>query len=143
MKNIPLKSFITIAAMACMPATGFAADDHQGHDHDNKKGAEHAHDNKARFGGVVSVVKDVNYELVAKPDGLTLYVTDHGRSVDLKGASAKVTLLSASDKSEATLAPAGDKLEGKGSFKVGAGTKAVATVTLPGKPAATAKFTLK
>lgn len=143
MKNIQLKSILAIATMACLSATSFAADDHKGHDHDDKKGTEHAHDNKARFGGVVSVVKDVNYELVAKPDGLTLYVSDHGKSVDLKGASAKILLLSATDKSETTLAPAADKLEAKGSFKVGAGTKAVATVTLPGKSAATVKFTLK
>jgi hypothetical protein len=143
MKNSQLKSILAVATLACMSATSFAADDHKGHDHEDKKGAAHAHDNKARFGGVVSVVKDVNYELVAKPDGLTLYVSDHGQPVDLKGASAKVMLLSASDKSETALAPAGDKLEAKGSFKVGAGTKAVATVTLQGKSAATVKFTLK
>lgn len=143
MKKSQLKSILAIAALACMSTTSLAADDHKGHDHDDKKGAEHAHDNKARFGGVVSVVKDVNYELVAKPDGLTLYVSDHGKAADLKGAAAKVMLLSASDKSETLLAPAGDKFEAKGSFKVGAGTKAVATVTLPGKSAATVKFTLK
>ena len=138
-----LNSFIALAAMACLSTSAFAADDHKGHDHGEKKGAAHAHDNKARAGGVVAVVKDVNYELVAKADGLALYVTDHGKPVDLSGASAKVMLLSASDKSEASLSPAGDRLEAKGSFKVGAGTKAVATVTLPNKPAVTAKFTLK
>jgi hypothetical protein len=29
--------------------------------HDDKKGAEHAHDAKPVYGGLVSVVKDVNY----------------------------------------------------------------------------------
>jgi hypothetical protein len=143
MKHKQLKSLTAVAMLACMVAPSFAADDHKDHDHGDKKGAGHAHEDKARFGGVVAVVKDVNYELVAKPDSLTLYVTDHGKAVDLKGATAKVLLLSASDKSEAALAPAGDKFEAKGAFKVAAGTKAVATVTLPNKPAVTAKFTFK
>jgi hypothetical protein len=132
-----------LAAMALAVAPAIAADDHKGHDHDEKKGAAHAHDSQARHGGVVSVVKDVNYELVATPDGLALYVSDHGKPVDLKGASARVTLLNAADKAEATLAPAGDRLEAKGSFKVAPGTKAVAQVTLPGQSPAVAKFTLR
>lgn len=108
-----------------------AADEHKGHDH-GSKAAGHAHEAKAAYGGVVSVVKDVNYELVARADTLTLYVSDHGKPVDLKGASAKLTLLSASDKSGVTLVPAGDRLEAKGSFKVGAGTKVAGQVTLAG-----------
>ena len=43
----------------------------------------------------------------------------------------------------APLALAGDKLEAKGSFKVGAGTKVLADVALNGKPAVAARFTLK
>ena len=54
----------------------------------------------------------------------------------------KLTLLSGTDKQEIELKPAGDKLEATGSFKVGPGTKAVAVVTVAGKPA-TARFTLK
>ena len=42
-----------------------------------------------------------------------------------------------------SLAGAGDKLEAKGSFKVGAGTKVLADVALNGKPAVAARFTLK
>lgn len=143
MKHNHLKSLAAIAVLACLTAPALAADDHKDHDHGVKKGAAHAHEDKARFGGVVAVVKDVNYELVAKPDGLALYVSDHGKAVDLKGATAKVMLLTAADKSETTLTPVGDKFEAKGAFKVAPGTKAVATVTLPNKPAATAKFTLK
>ena len=55
---------------------------------------------------------------------------------------AKVTLLTGTEKQEVELKPAGDKLEATGSFKVRAGTKAVAVVTVAGKPA-TARFTLK
>lgn len=39
--------------------------------------------------------------------------------------------------------PAGDKLEAKGAFKVGAGTKVVALVSLPGKSAAIVRFVFK
>lgn len=120
-----------------------AADDHKGHDHGDKKGKEHAHDAKPMYGGVVSVVKDVNYELVAKPDSITLYVADHGKPVDTKDASATLTLLSASDKTEVKLAPAGEnKLQAKGVFKVQPGTKVAGSVKLEGK-AQNVKFTLK
>lgn len=135
----------TIAALA-MSVSGatLAADDHKGHDHDEKKGGEHAHDAKPVNGGIVSVVKDVNYELVATPDTMTLYITDHGKPVDTKGASATLTLLSASDKSEVKLTPAGDnKLQAKGSFKVEKGTKVVAAVGTGGGKPQSVRFTLK
>ena len=72
----------------------------------------HAHEHKPLHGGVVVEVKDMDYELVAKATVIQLYLRDHG------------------------------KLEATGSFKVGPGTKAVAVVTVAGKPA-TARFTLK
>ena len=65
MKLHALASIATIGLAAAL-SPAWAADDHKGHDHDNKGGA-HAHEAKPRFGGVVTVVKDVNYELVAKP----------------------------------------------------------------------------
>ena len=102
---------------------------------------EHAH--KPAHGGIATEVKEVQYELVAKADTLRLYVSDHGKPVKLDGASARVTLLSGTDKQEVELKPAGDKLEAKNSFKVVAGTKVVALVTLPGKTAASARFTIK
>ncbi len=43
----------------------------------------------------------------------------------------------------ALTAPAGEKLEAKGAFKVAKGTKGVATVTLAGKSAAIARFEVK
>lgn len=103
----------------------------------------HAHEHKPLHGGVVVEVKDVDYELVAKPTTIQLHLRDHGKPADLSKASAKVTLLTGTEKQEVELKPAGDKLEAAGSFKVGPGTKAVAVVMVPGKPAATARFTLK
>lgn len=120
-----------------------AADGHKGHDHGDKKDKEHAHDVKPAYGGVVSVVKEVNYELVAKPDSITLYVNDHGKPVDTKDASATLTLLSASDKTELKLAPAGEnKLQAKGAFKIPPGTKVAGSVKVEGK-SQNVKFTLK
>jgi len=101
-------------------------------------------EHKPKYGGVVAVVKDVQYELVAKPDSIALFIEDHGRKVDTKGANAKLTLLTGGDKSEVALVPMGENgLGAKGAFKVAAGTKAVATIALAGKPAISARFELK
>jgi hypothetical protein len=102
----------------------------------------HSHNPQPLHGGVVVEVKDIEYELVAKPDLVQLHLRDHGKAVDVSQASAKVTLLSGADKQEVELKPAGDKLEAKGSFKVAANTKALAAVSLAGKPT-TARFVLK
>jgi len=100
------------------------------------------HDHKPLHGGVVVEVRDMDYELVAKPTVIQLHLRDHGKAADLTKATAKLTLLTGTEKQEVELKPAGDKLEATGSFKVGPGTKAVAVVTIAGKPA-TARFTLK
>ena len=104
---------------------------------------DHAHEHKLLHGGVVVEVKDMDYELVAKPTVIQLHLRDHGKAADLSNASAKVTLLSGSEKQEVELRPAGDRLEAAGTFKVAAGTKAVAIVTIGGKAAATVRFVVK
>ena len=118
----------------CLASTSaaFAADGH-----------DHGHEHKSLHGGIVTEVKDMDYEFVAKPDVLQLHLRDHGKAVDVSKASAKATLLVGTEKQEIELKPAGEKLEAKGNFKVGAGTKAIVLVTLPGKPAATARFLVK
>ena len=103
---------------------------------------DHAHEHKPMHGGVVVEVKDMDYELVAKPTVIQLYLRDHGKPADASKASARLTLLTGTEKQEVKLKQAGDKLEATGSFKVGPGTKAVAVVTVAGKPA-TARFTVK
>lgn len=100
-------------------------------------------EHKAKYGGVMTVVKDVEYELVAKPDAITIFIDDHGKKVSTKGSTGKLTLLTGADKSEVTLTPVGENgLEARGPMKVGAGTKAVATISLPGKTAVSARFDL-
>ena len=104
---------------------------------------DQAHEHKPLHGGVVVEVKDIDYELVAKPTAIQLHLRDHGKPTDISKATAKVTLLTGTEKQEVELKPAGDKLEATGNFKVGPGTKAVAVVTIAGKPAGTARFALK
>ena len=123
-----LAQFIAAFALAAS-AGAFAADGH-------------SHDPKPQHGGVVVEVKDIEYELVAKPDSLQLHLRDHGKVVDVSKGSAKLTLLVGADKQEVELKPTGDKLEAKGSFKLGANAKAVAIVALAGK-SSTARFVLK
>jgi hypothetical protein len=116
---------------------GFAGNAYAADKHD------HGHEHTSLHGGIVTEVKDMDYEFVAKPDRLQLHLRDHGKEVDVSKASAKVTLLAGTEKQEVELKPAGDKLEAVGAFKVAAGAKAVVLVSLPGKPAATARFVLK
>lgn len=124
------KQLLAALALAlCVPA--FAA-------------GNHAHEHQPLHGGIVTEVADIDYELVALPDTLTLHLRDHGKPLALDGASAKLTLLNGSEKTEATLSPVGDgKLQAKGSFKVAPGTKVVALVTVPGKKAANVRFAVK
>ena len=102
-----------------------------------------AEDHAPKFGGVVVETKVGDLELVAKPALIVIHVSDHGKPMKLTSATGKVTVFNGSDKTEAPLALVGDKLEAKGSFKLAAGTKVLAEVALNGKPAASARFTLK
>lgn len=125
----------TLAASVSLALAGsaFAAGDHH-HTGD---------DHKPKHGGIVVPTKHMDYELVAKPTAIHLYLSDHGRPTDVAKASAKLTLLSGTEKQEVELKPSGDKLEAAGSFKVGPGTKAVAWVSIAGKAVGTVRFVLK
>jgi hypothetical protein len=104
---------------------------------------DHGHDHKPMHGGIMAPTKLMDYELVAKPTVIHLYLSDHGKAADVSKATAKLTLLSGTEKQEVELKPAADKLEATGTFKVGPGTKVVAVVTIAGKPAGTVRFALK
>ena len=128
-----MKTQALLASLALtLASTAFAAGDKH----------DHAHEHKPIHGGVVVEIKDIDYELVAKPTVIQLHLRDHGKPADVSKATAKVTLLSGTEKQEVELKPAGDKLEATGSFKVGAGTKAVAVVSVAGK-ASTVRFSIK
>lgn len=102
------------------------------------------HDLKPKHGGVVQEVRDITYELVARGGKIAVHLDDHGKPVPTAGASGRATVLRGTEKSEVDLVPAGDnRLESRTPIEAGAGAKVVTVVTLPGKPAATARFTLK
>jgi hypothetical protein len=107
-------------------------------------GPAYAHEAKPMHGGIVTEINEVQYELVAKPDVLTLYVRDEDKPVDVKGGSATLILMKGSDKAKVKLVPAGgNKLEAKGDFKLDPGTKVAANVTAAGKTVQNVKFKLK
>jgi hypothetical protein len=68
-------------ALALAGSAAFAAGDKH----------DHAHEHKPLHGGVVVEVKDMDYELVAKPTVIQLYLRDHGKPADVSKASAKLT----------------------------------------------------
>lgn len=121
-----LKAILAVIAIATLSAAARAADDHT-----------------AKHGGIFVEGKAVDMEIVAKPQLVHVYVYDHGKPSKIEGAKGKLTLLNGSQKTETDLRVAGNKLEAKGDFKVETGTKGIASVTLPGKPAAVARFEVK
>ena len=96
-----------------------------------------------KYGGVVVETKAGDLELVAKPDVVHIYVSDHGKPMKLASGNGKVTVFNGSEKTEAPLTLVGERLEARGSFKIAAGTKVLAEVALNGKPAVSARFTPK
>lgn len=103
-------------------------------------GDEHSH--RPAHAGIVFAGKAADYELVARPTVLQLYVSDHGKPHDVSRASARLTLLNGSTRQEVELKPAGDRLEATGTFNVAPGTRCVAVVSDGGKTLGTARFTL-
>ncbi|MBZ0094209.1 MAG: hypothetical protein K8H75_02360 [Sulfuricella sp.] len=102
------------------------------------------HDHGPKYGGMAREVGSVTYELVAKADSLTLYVSDHGKPIQTQGAKAEATVYAGSNKTTVVLEPAGDnRMTAKGSFKVGVGVRVVLRATLAGKSEAKANFNLK
>lgn len=133
MKTQTILASLTLTFTLALAGPAFAA----GEKHD------HAHEHKPLHGGVVMEVKDIDYELVAKPALIQLHMRDHGKATDVSKASAKLTLLNGTEKQEVELKPVGEKLEASGAFKVSAGTKVVAIVTIAGKLVGTVRFALK
>lgn len=131
---------LIVTGLAAAPIVAGAAE--KGHKEDGHKHEAQAH--KGHHGGVVSQVGHQEFELLAKPGALTLYVSTDEKPVSTKGGSASLTLLSGTDKATVKLEPAGDnRFEAKGNFKVSAGTKVLAAVNLPGKKAQQVRFTVK
>jgi hypothetical protein len=102
-----------------------------------------ADDHAPKHGGIVVETKAGDMEMVAKPDIIVIYVSDHGKPMKVTSATGKVTVFNGNEKTEAPVALVGERLEAKGNFKVAAGTKVLADVAINGKPAVAARFTMK
>lgn len=106
-------------------------------------GHDHSHEHKGLQGGVVVEANHLDFELLAKPNAIKLYVRDHDKPMNVKDASAKLTLLNGTSKSEVNLVSNGEALEAKGAFIVTPGTRAVAIVNLPDKKVTTVRFVIQ
>jgi len=105
--------------------------------------ADAGHSKAPLEGGIVAETKDADYELVAKPDALYLYVREHVRRSDTFGIEARVTLSPGKSGQVVDMKPGPGRFEATGDFRVGHGTRVVAVVTRLGKPATTVRFVLK
>lgn len=97
---------------------------------------------QAKHGGVVAIANDLGFELVGTPTGAAIYVEDHGKPMVPTGMTGKLMVLSGTEKSEADLMLAGEKLEAKG-VKLDPGSKVVAALVTPGAKAITVRFTVR
>lgn len=96
----------------------------------------------AKHGGVVQMASDLSFELVSGPEGAVIYVEDHGQPLAPTGMSGKLTILTGSEKAEAPLTVAGDKLEAK-DIKLSKGSKVVASLKTAQQKVITVRFTVK
>lgn len=105
----------------------------------------HKHDEiKPKHGGLVKEVNDVQYEVVAKPGAIVVFVEDHGRKIETRGMTGKVSVRKGAERAEAPLAPAGEnRLEARLNAQPAAGAVVIVQVTRPGKNEDTFRVTLK
>lgn len=103
-----------------------------------------AHGAKPKHGGTVQSAADLSFELVAKDGKAVIYIDDHDVAKSTAGATGSLTVLSGGKKSEVALEPAGDNtLASKTAVQLTPGTKAVASITLPGKEPISVRFSKK
>ena len=98
---------------------------------------------KPLHGGVVQKVNDIGFELVAQPDGATIYLMDHDKPMASKGITGKLTVLQGSNKIEADIKEAGDNTLRVLGVKLGKGDKLVAALSNVGGKSMTVRFTIK
>lgn len=98
---------------------------------------------KPLHGGVVKIVGEISFELVAKPDGAELYVIDDGEDIVSEHVTALLIIDAAGVKSEVVMLPAGgNKFETK-EAKLPSGVKVAVLLTAPNESKTTARFTIE
>lgn len=91
------------------------------------------HDVNPMQGGKVTTTKDIDIEFVLKKEDMKVFLRDHGKPVDIKGGTAKVTLLKSGASKEYELKNASDYFQYSGDLGVVAGTKAIVVVRIKEK----------
>ena len=92
----------------------------------------HTEHGQPQHGGVVAEAGEAQFEIVARENKLTVFVTNHGAPVATAGASGKLTILAGNSKRELELKPDGEnRMTGSGSLQVS--EKLLVTIQLPGK----------
>ncbi|MEN9865254.1 MAG: hypothetical protein RL748_844 [Pseudomonadota bacterium] len=108
-----------------------------------------AHGLKAKHGGIMREVANLQFELVASKDAASagvakIYVEDHGKIYSTAGASGKLTVLNGAEKTEVVLHASGENvLESKDDAKLAAGAKVVALITFADKKTVSVRFAVK
>lgn len=94
-------------------------------------------------GGQMHMAGAYHFELLAKPNELTVYLTDHaGTKVPASGATGAATVLSGKTKASIKLQPSGDNvMKGAGQFELAPDMKVVVSITVAGKSPEQARFT--
>ena len=100
-------------------------------------------DAKPMHAGIVQMVNDLSFELVAQADGATIYLMDHGKPMAAKGITGKLTVLQGSNKTEADIKEAGDNTLRILGVKLGKGDKLVASLSNVSGKSMTVRFTIK
>lgn len=112
--------------------------------HSNHSGPAYSHELKPQYGGMVAEVEEVVYELVLRPGGVTIYVTERDKPVSTQAASGSLTIRSATKTLEATLIPAGTNELRAAADLAGIDVKAaVAHISLAKKGLETVRFSAK
>ena len=85
-----------------------------------------------RNGGITTMLKNRDYELVLKPMVVTVFVYQDEKPAATKGAAGNITITQGDKKTTLELQPVGaNAMEAKGSFSTGG--RAFATITLSGR----------
>ena len=87
------------------------------------------HDLKPKHGGIVAESRDVTLELVVLGDQVNLYISDHGKVLNMKELIGKLTILSGSVKTEHNFAPTQQYLTATGIVNLPKGSILVTTIT--------------
>lgn len=97
----------------------------------------------APHGGQLRMAGLQHYELVVKPNEVTVYLTDHaGTKLVSKGVTGTAVVLSGKTKASVKLQPSGDNvLKGAGKFGLAPDMKVVVSISMPGQAAQQARFT--